>query len=209
MVNRVLHLGTSWGGVSAAKFDGSKKSAQVTLSGGDLIATTTGSAGEGRTTFVTGSHSTGKYHIEATLTTSAGATGGCGFGFANSTLAPDDGHFLGETGSGAFGMYDDGSLYGDPIGGTTNFATTFDDGTTVVWEINLDTKHAWVKWGSQDWNHNPSADPATDTGGRDISNLGDVPLWAVVEGETTGDIWTLNAGSSAYAFTPTAGFGNW
>ncbi len=194
---------------SFTTFDPANKSSNVTLSGGNLVVTCTGSGGEGRTVRTIASHATGKYYAEFTLTT-ASSSGSDGLGAVNATFAiGDNATYIGEDAtSRSVGCYSDGKVY---RGGTSAIATimTFTTADVVCMAVDCDNERIWWRKGGGNWNNDVSANPATNTNGIDASALGGGALYACVEPEGNGDVWTANFGATAYAQTAPSGFVNW
>lgn len=66
----------------------------------------------------------------------------------------------------------------------------------------------WVRNGSGDWNDDPAADPATDTGGIDIGALDGLTLFPIVQASANGTL-TCNFGGSAFDQPVSAGYTAW
>lgn len=174
------------------------------LSNGNLTVTYGGSGGQDALSSV--SHSAGKYYYECTLVSSPG-----GGSFATA---------VGITGAGANG----GSAYlGNNLkavaywndlndfiiaNGVTVLSAAYTTGDTDGFAIDIDNKRAWVRKNGGLWNVDGSADPATNVGGKDVSNLSAGALYVWVEFFGAGSC-TLNFGGTAYANAAPSGFGNW
>ena len=186
-------------GVITTTWNPADKSADVTLSGGNLTAANDGSSSNETAVRAIANHSTGKYYYEVTINT-AGA--GVGVGFCDSTEDLDSVSFLGGSASGC-AMYTAGSVFpsGGDLGGFTN-------GDVVCVAIDMSTKMVWWRTNAGDWNNNPAANPAAGTNGFDGSAMG-TPIYPCVDLEGATDSITANFGGSAYAQAPPSGFGNW
>lgn len=81
----------------------------------------------------------------------------------------------------------------------------FGNGQLIGYAIDLDNKRAWLRLGGTgNWNNNISANPATNTGGLNISGLPDACPAGYCAGAA--DVMTFNFGASAFTGTPPAGF---
>lgn len=199
-------------GGATATFNPSDKGANISLSGGDLIATNavTGNRNGVRSTT---SHSSGKYYFEATM-------GGNDASYAHSIGLASGTANLSSTSIGD--TADSGSLFN----GDVQFYTTGGSGSTgisyngtshvVCVAVDLDNDNIWYRIGAGDWNNSGSNDPATNTGGKSISALtADKPLFVLCTADSTAgggsanSVQTYNFGGSAYSHTPPSGFGNW
>jgi hypothetical protein len=101
------------------------------------------------------------------------------------------------------------------------------EGEVIAMEVDFLNKRIWFKSSvvGGDWNNIGGADPATNTGGIDITFWltdnadatanGRAPIFLFCAPQDpavpglTGYGITMNVGASAYAITPSAGFGNW
>jgi hypothetical protein len=182
----------------------STKSTQITLSGGNLVATS--SAGTGACAFSVASQSTGKYYMEWTLTTKTGGAGTAGVGLANSSFPVDSGLFLGQNSDG-IGCFDDGTIYlnGVSSGGV---GATFTSGDVVCMAIDATGDLGWWRKNGGNWNNNGAANPATGANGINIAAITGA-LFVATELESNLSVCTANFGATAYAQTPPSGFGNW
>ena len=86
---------------------------------------------------------------------------------------------------------------------------------TICIATDLDNQRVWVRVDGGYWNGNATYDPATNTGGLDISGSGSInsqacaPLWCSSTSTTNNIDMTANFVATAYAQTPPTGFGNW
>ncbi|WP_375175103.1 putative Ig domain-containing protein [Pseudooceanicola sp.] len=89
---------------------------------------------------------------------------------------------------------------------TTGMSMTFDDGDAVQVAVDVDADLIWVrKNGSGDWNGSSGADPATGTGGFDISGMSSGTLYAYVSTKAGGSA-RLDGTADRFAHTPPTGF---
>jgi len=190
-------------GVAYATWDPATVTA-VTLSGGNLVATNTGttSADQGARAASTAGKTTGKFYFEATFTTNTGgANRGLGIGTTASTYTGMSNSAT--TGSVVYvtsgAIYSNGSSQGISISGS---------GSTYGMAVDLTNRKIWFRRGaSGNWNNNATYDPATNVGGVTIPAGTMVPF--VVFGGTAGaanNVFTANFGASAFAGAVPSGF---
>jgi hypothetical protein len=83
-------------------------------------------------------------------------------------------------------------------------------GTVIDEAVDLVNNRVWYRAGGGNWNGSGTANPATNTGGIDISTLNPGPYFAANSlGTTVGETYTVNFGATAYSFAAPSGFGNW
>lgn len=164
------------------------KNANVTLSNGNLTATASGFFCGRTDLFVTAGQ---KRTIEFTFTAVGDPTGG---GVCNASASLADGRFIGDALTGT-GHYEDGHCWKAFL--IVEELSTFGAGDVVGVHVEGGNKVWWSKNGVFDNGDNP----ATNTGGVDISGMGDVAFAYVVNGPLT-----ANFGATPLAFAPPAGF---
>jgi len=184
----------------------------VTLSGGNLIATNTGttSTDQGARVASTFGKTTGKYYFEATFTNVAGGINmGIGVGTTSSTY----------TGMG--GTSNNGGVTGALIVKSTLVMAagsywvywtsgnqTMDTGELVCVAVDLDAHQFWFRTDAAGyWNSNSSANPATNSGGITLPGGTMVPFvtFGGADG-TAGNVMTANFGASAFVGAVPSGF---
>lgn len=204
---------------SAATFDPSNSDSHITLSNGNLTATSSG-GGAGTNVAITRSRNGLKFYCEATITTMAGtaevgvitASGGGGA----VTLGGNSTVVSGVNLPFANGItyVQDGTVY--RAGSTVMTILPFTSGNTIAMAMDTVNQAVWFNrysggsWGN--WNNNSSANPGANVGGISagtLFNLTNMSILAVANLYTSGDSWTANFGGSAYLGTPPTGFGNW
>jgi hypothetical protein len=175
----------------------------VTLSGGNLIATSAGATDRG----VRGADekTSGKYYVEYRYNTSAGGDTGAGFaeGLAdlNSSLP-----FSAIKGAIA---YRSGNVW---IGGGNQFnigaAPTSTD--RVCMAVDFDNHKVWFRLNGGNWNASGTDNPATNTGGFSIGGTGAhggvIRYFPAAVFNATSDQITANFGDSAFAQAVPSGF---
>jgi len=192
---------------NACTWNASDKSAQITLSNGNLTATDT-STGDSGVRIAT-SHNSGKYYIEWTSgSTFTGANTNVGICTAAAPLAgvgntTNSAFLLQQGGSGA--VWFNGSQTGLPQIGQ------FFTNRVAGMAIDFVNARGWFRVdgasGLNYWNGNASYDPATNTGGVDISALFPTnAAYPVFTSNGNGSICSLN---STFAYAPPSGFSAW
>jgi hypothetical protein len=161
----------------------SDKNAFITLSGGNLVASSNTGGDAGARSIA--SASTGKKYWENTATALVSTGGDYSLGgIANSTWNLT---FMGASGS---------------SGRVGNVSA----GQTLCCAVDIDARKFWYRVNGGSWG--PSGDPAAGTGGTDVSGVTGA-LFAAVFMKAIGDSFTANFGATAYSQTPPSGFGNW
>jgi SPRY domain len=170
----------------------SDKSANITLSGGNLTATGTTVA----CVRTISSHLSGKYYFEVTAT-SVGTN--AGIGIANSThaltayLGSDTASISYDKNGGIF--YNNANIYANGA---------YVNGNVICVAVDIDNGKIWWRIGSGNWNNSGTANPATNTGGITLSPSG--PYFPCIQTETGGDVVTANFGDSSFTGTVPSGF---
>jgi hypothetical protein len=198
----------SGGGTTYATWDAATVTA-VTLSGGNLVATNTGttSANQGARVATTSGKASGKHYCEITLTTVIASAGD------NHSIA------LGTTGSSYSNLTNfssDGVVVDSPTGTarSQNAYLGWNLGTLVQGDViciaaDLDNRRVWFRKGaSGNWNGSGANNPATNTGGQLIPSSGTVVPFAVFGGTNgvAGQVCTANFGASAFSGAVPSGF---
>lgn len=145
-------------------FNTATATAALTFSNSNLTVAATSTPSKQNAKFTRAAIS-GKYYFEFYVN----ATAATGVGIANSNTLGDN--FYDSATNGAV-LYPSGTLW---IGGSSvlaaNGATSNGTGSTVGFALDLDNHRLWVKVGDGNWLNDGSADPATNTNGKDISAL--------------------------------------
>jgi hypothetical protein len=82
-------------------------------------------------------------------------------------------------------------------------------GDVLSFAVDLGSKRIWFRVNANNWNNNAASDPATNTGGIDISSLAAGPYFAFGHVRTGQEMLTANFGGSPYAQSVPSGFSNW
>ncbi len=178
------------------------KSANVTLSGGSLVATTT-SASQGAVRANT-SFGSGKQYFEVILGTASGSN--FGIGWANSTASLSS--FIGSdkngvasyvtSATGAF-FFNNGS-----VGAGTGYAGSI--GLTLCIAFDIGGKLIWGRYNNGLWNGSSTADPGTGTGGISLSTINAGPYFPVMCANSSGASVTANFGATSFGYAIPTGF---
>jgi hypothetical protein len=203
------------------QWDSGHCSANITLSNGNLTATATAST-SANIVRATVSQSTGKYYLEYIQNSTAGQ-GDVGMGLCNASQAivGNTTVYLG-SGNPSNGMADyTGAVY---LNGGDRFAPAGETTPNVAC-MAVDFGHGKIWYGGNgsgalQWNSDiiTNQNPATNTGGYDISAGGSNPFsgfgtgtafYPAVDCETNTRTLTVNFGGSAYTFALPTGFLNW
>ena len=193
--------------VSYATWDAATVTA-VTLSGGDLVATNTGttSTNQGAHVSTATGKTTGKYYFEITFTTITSATGG-NFGFGIGTTASTYAN-MGNNATTGDMVFNSGSIYAGGSNTGINMGGTPSNGSVISIAADLDNRKIWFRFApSSNWNNSGTANPATNTGGITIPAGTMVPF--VTFGGTGGNasnVITANFGGSAFSGAVPSGF---
>lgn len=177
------------------------KDTLITLSGGNLTATTNAAAGDGgvRATF---QRTSGKWYFELNFTTITG--GDTGGGMANGTTT-----FASLAGSGVGGIvqFRSGNLYRNGVVQFNNSSMV--GGGILKVAYDADAHRSWVAFAANNWNNSGAADPATGVGGLDSSGWdtgGAFPLFVT---GANADACTVNLGASSFTYGLPVGFNAW
>lgn len=198
------NVGEGGFGGAAASFttwNPADKSANLTLSGGNLTVTYTGSSGQSAVRSVA-SHSSGKLYYEHKITNGTAATDTTGI--ANSTAVLSN--FVGSNLNGC-GVAGDGHVYIN--GSAVATIQTWANGDTISIAVDIGGQLIWFRTNAGNWNNNVSNDPATGVGGISISTLNAGPYFAAVGQAAATAAGTSDFGATAYAQSVPSGYGNW
>jgi hypothetical protein len=179
----------------------------VTLSGGNLVATNTGttSADQGARVANAAGKTSGKYYFEVTYTTWLnGINYGVGVGTTGSTYTGMGNG--GTTGAVVFGTPFNVWVNGGASG--VSLGASLTTGTVIGAAVDLDNRKIWFrKSPSGNWNNNASYDPAANTGGITISAGTMVPFCVFGgSGGVANNVMTGNFGASGFAGAVPSGF---
>jgi hypothetical protein len=150
----------------------------------------------------------GQYYFEVALS-GVGAVGGTGtiFGIATPTVALTGLNSVHSNVNQAFGIYDDGTILfnQNPTGANAGSFTA----ATVCLAINMINLRGWIRVANGNWNGSGTANPATNTGGIDISAVFTGPISTVPYADLVTGAGALTATAnfaSAFTYTVPSGF---
>lgn len=180
----------------------SDKTANCTLTGGNLIATSAAAGTNGAR--AVDKQITGKFYWEYTYNVNAGASTGSG------CMAPwaiiTQGFTTGSTAIGTFGLTHVGTVYVDGSPTLGGFGTIA-NGTVVCIAVDADARLVWFRLGAAgNWNTVASSNPAAGVGGVAISLGRGVPLFPACVLAGNAEQITANFGDSAFVGAVPAGF---
>lgn len=191
---------------SVVTWNPSDKSANVTLSNGNLTAAS--STNSNSTVRSTTSHSTGKYYFEFTSSdVITDTTNGIGLANGSQSLSGAIGDAT-TNGVGCF-FAGNGVLYNNTNLGS---CTTFVGSSIGNVAVDIGAGLYWARSNKlANWNNNGAANPSSGSGGWPFTITG--PLFIALTLKPSGGpatiTITLNVGATAYDGTPSLGFGNW
>jgi|SRR6185312_1592609 len=176
------------------------KSANITLTNGDLTATWNGAAGSVRSN---PSKSSGKLYFEATHNAVRVVAG---VGLANAAYVITG---FANTANTIYARFDSVSIQGNGtnLGSSNNFPAA---GQIASFAVDLTGALWWSRVQGGNWNNNAANNPATGVGGISFSYLtGPFFVFAGGAAGTTGEQSTLNFGGSGFVYAVPAGFQAW
>jgi len=185
----------------ATTWNPSDKSANITLSGGNLVAQgTNGSDGGVRATI---SLTSGKAYFEVTwLSATGGVDAGCGIATSAAVLSS-----MGSTALGIALVYQSGAIY---VNGTNTGINIGTNTAPLCIAVDLVNSRIWFRIGGGNWNNSGTANPATNAGGINISALFPTnAAYAAVTTQNSTNTYTANFGASAFTQTVPSGFISW
>lgn len=185
---------------SLTTWNPSDKSTDVTLSNGNLTATTDQGFSLACTRSIA-SHSTGKYFASFTVND---VTGASALGIANGTksLTGAPGGDLNSCGC----LVENGNVSVNSGGIGTAAAMSNND--IIDMAVDLSAELIWFRVNGGNWNNSGAANPATGAGGFDFSGANAGPWYAICEGNFN-RAWIANFGATSYTHAAPSGFLNW
>lgn len=91
--------------------------------------------------------------------------------------------------------------------GSPNVAS-FTTGAIIGIAVDLTNLLFWIRTNNGDWNNNGTANPATGTGGLALTITPPASALFGLPGAANAE-YTINTGTTAFAYTPPSGFANW
>jgi hypothetical protein len=182
------------------------KGTSVTLANGNLTFVSGWIAYNGVRAVV--SASSGKKYWELTPRKISTAPSAIFEGVANASLPTNGPTFLGGNSNG-IGWAGDGRVWiNNAVVATIQGWHQTD---LLSFAADLESKRIWFRTNAGNWNNSPANDPATNTGGIDISTLVGGPYYPFGQGGNSGleDSLHANFGRSAYVNSVPSGFSHW
>jgi len=192
--------------------------ASVALSGGDLVATNTGttSTSQGAHVAVASGKTTGKFYFEVTLTTYTGGAG-VGFGVGTTTSAYSGMSTQATVGNMLYfkGHTGNGTIFSDPSGNTGLSLGARSNGDVLGMAVDVTNRRSWFRLAPSGlWNNNGSNDPTLPpgTGGGLIIPAGTIIPFATFgsgpagAAGVAGNVITANFGASPFVGAVPSGF---
>jgi len=180
-------------------WNGSDKSAGITLTGSNLIATN--SSGTVSGVRAVDRQVTGKFYWEYTCNTFASVSSNVGIATQSVAIGAMSGAVGTSYVSRAGTIVVDGASSGFSLG-------TITAGTVVCVAVDCTARLVWYRAGAAgNWNANASNNPATGVGGVSINSLGvGIPLYPATTLVATNDQVTANFGDTAFTGAVPSGF---
>lgn len=201
---QIWQLAGSGGGGGTTTFDPANTGVALTLSNGNLTASSAGTT-TNWTRSVSG-HTTGKFYAEWTITSLVGGTDINPVGIVNSSEVQTN--YIGNSINSAGLWNGDTNVYinSASAGTSVNYAS----GNLVGMAVDIGGSLIWFRISGGNWNASGTANPATGVGGINISTItsGSPNIYASCCCNQASTI-SINFGGSAYSFTAPVGFGNW
>lgn len=175
----------------------SDKTGGVTLSGSNLIAT---SSASGNGVRAADKQTANKYYWETVLTT-AGIAYGVGAANGTATLSS-----VYTTPTGAAVVYASGSIWINNTNTGTSLGSLAAGGVVVCHALDVTGALYWARSGAAgNWNNSGTANPATGAGGLNVSSLGGSGLYPLAAFGVAATL-TARFGDSAFTGTVPSGF---
>lgn len=178
------------------------KSANITLSGGNLTATVGTNSNSG--VRAVDKQVLGKFYWEYTCTTFTGTGNGVGFAGLGASLSQPVNTALSAP---ACCVRQSGLILIDSISSGSTLGT-ITSGSVVCVAVDCTARLVWFRLGAGgNWNGTAGANPATATGGVPFFNLGDaLPLYPWIVLGVTNDAVTANFGDTAFTGAVPSGY---
>jgi|HubBroStandDraft_6_1064221.scaffolds.fasta_scaffold00056_21 hypothetical protein len=185
------------------------KSANVVLTNNNLTASVI-TIGDGGVRSLS-SKTSGLYYVELTWVNASG--GASGFGIATAGATFTGAHDLAAdatNGCICYCTFGSGDIYYNGANASVGMGAGLANGDTGCLALDMTHHTFWTRRNNGLWLNSGTADPATNTGGLSVPLFSSNPAFLAVcfSGSSLSQV-TLNAGGTAYTFTPPAGFGAW
>ena len=192
------------GGAVTTTWNPADKSANITLSNGNLTAAISANADSAVRSTTSKAAGSGKYYFEVTVT---GTLANTGIGVASPTAVLSSVHNTVTQAAAAFtgpgSAFINGSNVGFALGG-------FVTGNVACVAVDLVNNRIWFRRNAGNWNDSGTANPATNVGGYSISALfTSASAYGLVTMGNTALQDNVNFGATAFAQTIPSGFVAW
>ncbi len=177
----------------ATTWDSNRKTSTIALSGGNLVATSSGLGVVAATRSMTGNT-----YFEVTATT---LTGTLAIGFLNPSYNTASASILGTDNNG-LAYKSSGAVVLNNVTLTT--LATYAAGNVIGVAVDLANRLVWFRVGAGNWNNNAGFSPVTGVGGIDFSTIASTPLLPAAGASATGAV--LTAAFTTFANTAPTGF---
>lgn len=178
--------------MTATTLDATRKT-NTTLSGGSLVATSSGAGGACSSRMLSGPS-----YFEGTITT---LTGTPSIGIAVGTWGTN---VALQSGTGTLGYLATGAVQVNGV--TLATIATWAAGNRIDCAIDPANRLIWFRVAGGNWNNNVANNPATGVGGIDFSSMTEGSLEAAVYASLTGNVWTMAFSAASWAGAAPAGF---
>jgi hypothetical protein len=195
--NRTIHLG--WAGTT---WDPAKKATQISLSGGNLIATANDGSIKTVLSIAGGATISVKKYFRFTVTLLTNAQGNGITVGAMDTSADLNVNQPGNTVC-SVGWHSAGGVRA--AANDCGTIATFTTGDVLSIAIDFPNRLFWGKVNSGDWNNSGTANPATGTGGIGMTGFSDGTIYAAAALNNNGDIGAANFSATGMP----SGFAQW
>jgi hypothetical protein len=197
---------TITGAPAGTTWNPSDKDSTITLSSGNSVATSNSSSSFGGVRG-TKSLSAGKAYLEFTFTYSTFANAYPGIALASKGLSG----FSGSTGSAQVEMNTGQMQINGSNPGFIDGFVTFLSGDVLCIALDLTNQTIWFRRNAGTWNNSGTANPATNTGGFDVSAMfSSAAAFPYVQFPNSSPVnEAINGGSSAFAQSIPSGFTAW
>jgi len=155
----------------------------------------------------TTSYSTGKRHFGFKIGSTSGTQFGVGYVSAAYSV---DGRYLGD-GIRSLGFFQTGEVYA--FAGLVGTVASYGVNDAIDFEVDFDNELVWIAVNGGNWNNNGSADPASGTGGLDVTGnfYATSPpfIGAMMNNGSAGTNITLRVLSGSFSKAISSGFSAW
>jgi hypothetical protein len=178
--------------MTATTLDLNRKT-NTTLSGGNLVATSSGAGGACSSRMLSGPS-----YFEGTITT---LTGTPSIGIATSGWGTN---VALQSGTGTLAYLATGAVQINGV--TLSTIATWAQGNRIDCAVDPANQLIWFRVAGGNWNNNAANNPATGVGGIDFSSMLEGSIEAAVYASLTGNVWTMVFSAAGFAGAAPSGF---